>query len=91
MKDSRQTLEACHTALTECKREASAQQARAELASEQGGQERAALQAQAEAAQQVLAEVQRNAIAQQARTDALEAQFAQLRDTLQSKRQRNRP
>lgn len=91
LKDRQQTLEVCRTALTECQREAAAQQARAVLAAEQGGQERAALQASAEAAQQGLAEAQRNAIAQQARADTLETQLAQLRDTLQSKRQRNRP
>ncbi len=91
LKDIQQTLEVCRTALTECQREAAAQQARAELAAEQGGQERAALQARAEAAQQGLAEAQRNAIAQQARADTLETQLAQLRDTLQSKGQRNRP
>lgn len=76
LKDIQQTLEVCRTALTECQRDAAAQQARAELAAEQGGQERAALQARAEAAQQGLAKAQRNAIAQQARADTLETQLA---------------
>lgn len=89
--DSRQTLELCRTAMTECQRDAAAQQARAELAAEQGGQERVVLHARAEAAQQVLAEAQRNAIAQQARAETLEVQLTQLRETLQSKRQRSRP
>ena len=63
--------------LSETQRQAATQQARAEVAAEQGEQQRQALEGRLHAMQQMLDEVRHTAAAQQARADTLEQQLVQ--------------
>lgn len=72
-----QRLEQDRHAMNETQRQAAAQQARAEVAAEQGEQQRQALEGRLQATQQALDAARHTAVAQQARADTLEQQLAQ--------------
>lgn len=72
-----QRLEQDRHVLSETQRQVAVQQARAEVAAEQGQQQRQALEGRLHATQQALDEVRHTAVAQQARADTLEQQLAQ--------------